>query len=122
MKHGKKPVKLACGGYTGNAANNTDFLDLHGENVQPKDLPAGFTARGIVALVFSCVAGVLGCVTIFIYGMADIPNIEERVVKDLNIDERQLLAEFDEDEDEAVSSTGSTDPKFPDTVTHTLEK
>ncbi|AWU73536.1 hypothetical protein CAS74_001338 [Pichia kudriavzevii] len=112
----------ACGGYTGNAANNTDFLDLHGENVQPKDLPAGFTARGIVALVFSCVAGVLGCVTIFIYGMADIPNIEERVVKDLNIDERQLLAEFDEDEDEAVSSTGSTDPKFPDTVTHTLEK
>ncbi|GME93752.1 unnamed protein product [Ambrosiozyma monospora] len=38
----------------GNAAGNTnDFFDLTGENVQVKALPAGFTARGIVAMVFS---------------------------------------------------------------------
>ncbi|QRD84389.1 Cupredoxin [Aspergillus flavus] len=44
----------------GNAAGNTeDFYDLTGENKAVAPLPAGFTARGIVALVFSCVAAFL---------------------------------------------------------------
>lgn len=52
----------------GNAAANTvDFLNLKGANEQPKPLPAGFTARGIVALVFSCVAAILGLITITWY-------------------------------------------------------
>lgn len=49
----------------GNAAGNTeDFFDLSGENKAVAPLPAGFTARGIVALVFSCVAAFLGLASI----------------------------------------------------------
>lgn len=70
--------------YTGNAAGNTeDYLDLKGANVQQKALPAGFTARGIVALVFSCVAGFLGIVAISFYGMADV-KLDEQVIRDLD--------------------------------------
>lgn len=68
------------------AANSKDYLDLSGENVQHGPLPAGFTARGIVALVFSCVAAVLGLIAITVYGLSDINNIEERVARDLDID------------------------------------
>ena len=51
--------------YSGNAAANTkDFLNLKGANVAPKPLPAGFTARGIVALTFSCIAAILGMIVI----------------------------------------------------------
>ncbi|PSN74991.1 hypothetical protein BS50DRAFT_478175 [Corynespora cassiicola Philippines] len=57
----------------GNAAGNTrDLLDLTGENRAPGPLPDGFTARGIVALVFSCVAAFLGMAVIGWYGMAPI--------------------------------------------------
>lgn len=57
----------------GNAAGNTvDYLDLRGENRPPGTLPAGFTARGIVALVFSCVAAFLGMAVIAWYGMKPI--------------------------------------------------
>lgn len=57
----------------GNAAGNTvNLLDLTGQNEQVASLPAGFTARGIVALVFSCVAAFLGMGAIAWYGMSDI--------------------------------------------------
>jgi iron transport multicopper oxidase len=63
---GKVPTK-------GNAAGNTvDLLDLTGENKSPGTLPAGFTARGIVALVFSCLAAFLGMGVIGWYGMRPI--------------------------------------------------
>lgn len=68
------------------AANSDDFFDLTGENVQVAPLPEGFTARGIVALVFSCIAGLLGCIAIGYYGMQDIPDVEERVARDLGVD------------------------------------
>ncbi|TID19252.1 hypothetical protein CANINC_003823 [Pichia inconspicua] len=102
----------ACGGYQGNAANNTqDFFNLMGENVQPKPLPSGFTARGIVALVFSCIAGVLGCVTIGIYGMADIPDIESP--EQLTFMEQNLVEKDDVNQGLAGSAdageTGSSD-------------
>ncbi|KAK1762020.1 iron transport multicopper oxidase FET3 [Phialemonium atrogriseum] len=59
--------------YEGNAAGNAeDFLDLSRQNVQPGFIPGGFTARGIVALVFSVVSAVLGIVSIVVYGLADI--------------------------------------------------
>ncbi|KAK2041654.1 multicopper oxidase [Colletotrichum somersetense] len=55
----------------GNAAGNTkDFLDLSGQNKPPARLPDGFTARGIVALVFSCVTGILGVLVVGWYGLA----------------------------------------------------
>lgn len=51
--------------YAGNAAGNTkDFFDLAGANTMVPPLPAGFTAGGIVALVFSCIAAVLGLASI----------------------------------------------------------
>lgn len=50
---------------SGNAAGNTKaLLDLTGANVSPAPLPAGFTARGIVALVFSCLSALLGIAAI----------------------------------------------------------
>ena len=49
----------------GNAAgNDKDFLDLTGAPKPPDRLPEGFTARGIVALVFSILAAVLGMAVI----------------------------------------------------------
>lgn len=104
-----KDVCNSCGGHVGNAANNSvDFFNLAGENVQVVNLPAGFTTKGIVALVFSCISGVLGCAAIGIYGMADIPNMEEKVIQDLDIDERKLLEEMDEQDnlEESNSSSG----------------
>jgi iron transport multicopper oxidase len=62
-KEGKVPTE-------GNAAGNTvDFLDLTGENRSPGRLPEGFTARGIVALVFSCLSAFLGMGVIGWYGL-----------------------------------------------------
>lgn len=73
--------------YTGNAAGNSvNFMDLTGANVQEKPLPDGFTARGIVALVFSTIAGILGMIAISFYGMADIKDIDERVMRDMHVD------------------------------------
>ena len=88
--------------WEGNAAGNTEnYLDLKGENVQHKRLPTGFTAKGIVALVFSCIAGVLGLVAISYYGMTDIKNVEQRVARDLDVD-------LDDDDVEQLSEEGSS--------------
>ncbi|CAN8103463.1 unnamed protein product [Discula destructiva] len=58
----------------GNAAGNTaNLLDLSGEPAPPAPLPAGFTARGIVALVFSCVAGFIGVAVVAWYGLVGDP-------------------------------------------------
>lgn len=78
-----------------NAAGNTDFLDLTGQNVQHRDIPSGFTAKGYVAFVFSCVAGVLGLVTISVYGLIDISNVEEKVARELDLDIHKLAEEED---------------------------
>ena len=52
----------------GNAAGRTDdLLNLQGANRSPKPLPAGFTAKGIIALVFSCVSAFLGMAVISWY-------------------------------------------------------
>lgn len=51
--------------YQGNAAGNTvDVYNLDGQNESVPPLPSGFTARGIVALVFSCVSAILGMAVI----------------------------------------------------------
>ncbi|ODQ81782.1 hypothetical protein BABINDRAFT_6433 [Babjeviella inositovora NRRL Y-12698] len=86
------------------AANKVDYLDLSGENRQFKALPAGFTAKGIVALVFSCISGFLGVIAIAIYGMADISDIEARTAQGLNID----LAEEEEEEESNVEVSTNT--------------
>ena len=68
----------------GNAAGNTvDLFDLDGENVSPPPLPPGFTTRGVVALVFSCVSAFVGLAVIVWYGMLPISGggmVEKRAV------------------------------------------
>ncbi len=54
------------------AANSVDYLDLKGQNAQVGWLPAGFTARGVVALVFSCVSAVMGVAFLVVYGLSDL--------------------------------------------------
>ncbi|EON62388.1 ferrooxidoreductase Fet3 [Coniosporium apollinis CBS 100218] len=62
----------------GNAAGNTvDLLDLRGANVSPDPLPAGFTTKGIVALVFSCLSAFLGVAVIAWYGAAPIGKAQK---------------------------------------------
>ncbi|KAL1891802.1 ferroxidase fet3 [Ceratocystis pirilliformis] len=68
--------------FTGNAAANTeDYLDLAGENLQPGWLPAGFTTRGIIALVFSCVSAFLGMASLAIYGMSGVQTQAQKPVQ-----------------------------------------
>lgn len=76
----------------GNAAGNTvDLLDLTGANVSPSPLPEGFTPRGIVALTFSIIAGLVGCAVIAWYGMGEMSSItKEREQR--NIDDRVKTA------------------------------
>ncbi|PVH14284.1 uncharacterized protein CXQ87_002412 [Candidozyma duobushaemuli] len=93
---------------TGNAAGNSEnYMDLTGMNVQQKPLPAGFTARGIVALVFSAIAGVLGMIAITIYGLADVNDIDERVARDLDVD----LDEADETSELVGQSSSNNNSK-----------
>ncbi|RPB25151.1 putative ferrooxidoreductase Fet3 [Terfezia boudieri ATCC MYA-4762] len=67
---------------SGNAAGNTkNFLDLTGANTSPPPLPPGFTARGIVALVFTAMSAILGMAVIVLYGMAE-PIAPRAVVHD----------------------------------------
>jgi iron transport multicopper oxidase len=57
----------------GNAVGNTqNYLDLKGVPEAPGEIPGGFTTRGIVALVFSCVAAFLGMAVIVWYGKSKI--------------------------------------------------
>lgn len=88
-----------------NAAGNTDFLNLKGENVQHKNIPSGFTTKGYVAFVFSCIAGVLGLITIAVYGLVDIKNVEERVARDLDVD----LHEFEDEDSNSAAEVGSSE-------------
>ena len=77
--------------YSGNAAANTkDFLDLSGATMAPKPLPGGFTARGIVALVFSCIAAIAGLCVITWYGMADMGAASQEA-------EKRRIAQMDQD-------------------------
>ncbi|PHH79355.1 hypothetical protein CDD80_5023 [Ophiocordyceps camponoti-rufipedis] len=56
---------------SGNAASNSvNLLDLTGQNEPPAPLPDGFTPRGIAALVFSCIAGIVGVGVVAWYGFA----------------------------------------------------
>ncbi|XBW36927.1 hypothetical protein QEN19_002506 [Hanseniaspora menglaensis] len=101
--------------YLGNAAANTnDFLDLAGENKQHKNLPKGFTAKGIVAMTFSCLSGILGMITIAIYGLMGMKDEEAQMdfVEELGLDVNEVIEvneneEGEEDEEEAAESATS---------------
>lgn len=67
----------------GNAAGRTtDLLNLEGEYVSPARLPEGFTARGIVALVFSILAALLGIAAVVWYGVGELGKGEQGGMKE----------------------------------------
>lgn len=67
----------------GNAAGNVDdFLDLRGENAPPGPLPEGFTAKGYVAMLVSCLSGVVGLFVITWYGLAPVVDEGSRAGRD----------------------------------------
>ncbi|KAL7912833.1 Cupredoxin [Trichoderma velutinum] len=93
----------------GNAAGNTvNFLDLTGENKAPGTIPGGFTPRGIVALVFSCVTGVLGVIVVAWYGLSTplelVPLEVSRIVENSEVTETSDAANGDESR-AAISSS-----------------
>ncbi|CAF9938409.1 hypothetical protein IMSHALPRED_000790 [Imshaugia aleurites] len=57
----------------GNAAgNDVNFTDLTGAPEPPGQLPAGFTAKGVVAFLFSCLCAFAGIAVISWYGAGEI--------------------------------------------------
>lgn len=65
----------------GNAAANTvDYTDESGQNVQPDDIPDGFTPRGIAAMAFSILSALLGIASLVYYGLADLQRDRKSVV------------------------------------------
>ncbi|KAJ5740208.1 Iron transport multicopper oxidase fetC [Penicillium malachiteum] len=72
--------------YEGNAAGNTeDYLDLTGQNKQVGWLPAGFTTKGIVAMVFSCISAFLGMAFISVYGASGIPKKKPEATEPVDV-------------------------------------
>jgi len=85
----------------GNAAGNTvDVLDLSGANKSPDPLPVGFTAKGIVALVFSVIAAFLGMAVIAWYGAAPLGTATQTAAE-------HMVAEADM-RDEGVTPVATT--------------
>lgn len=88
----------------GNAAGNTDLLNLEGERLQVAPLPDGFTLKGYVAFVVCTLAALYGVFSIYKYGMEDVlaDNNEELISKLNGIlrqysDEDELLATLNSD-------------------------
>ncbi|RXG42243.1 hypothetical protein VDGE_07226 [Verticillium dahliae] len=67
----------------GNAAGNTrDVFDLRGENKPVPRLPEGFTAKGYIALVASCVSAFIGLASIAWYGTIGMEEKKGKAVDD----------------------------------------
>lgn len=81
----------------GNAAGNTiDLLDLTGEPAPPDSLPAGFTTKGVFALIISTLNALAMVGIIAWYGMLPGPGKESgaaSVDDDQDGENRPLLAE-----------------------------
>ncbi|KAK4155052.1 putative multicopper like protein [Chaetomidium leptoderma] len=78
-KAGVPTVGNAAGHGGLSSSRSGDWLDLSGERMPPGRLPEGITTRGIVALVFSCVSGILGVAVVAWYGFAGAAVGEEAV-------------------------------------------
>ncbi|KAG0045787.1 hypothetical protein BGZ83_008999 [Gryganskiella cystojenkinii] len=74
--------------YKGNAAGN-DGLDLTGANLGPDPLPGTFTGKGIVALVFTIIAALLGLGTVIWYAREDDAQIAAQIAQAKNTEEEE---------------------------------
>lgn len=100
---------------TGNAAGNTaNFFDLAGEPKQAKDLPPGFTARGIVALVFSIICAFVGLGFLIWYGTTDTPEAEAREAERIMEAELQDATAETRSYIEAAIHGNYADEEYPD--------
>ncbi|KAF8940365.1 Cupredoxin [Dissophora ornata] len=72
--------------YTGNAAGN-EGLDLTGANLGANPLPGTFTGKGIVALVFTIIAALMGLGTVVWYAREDDALIAADIAKAKNSEE-----------------------------------
>jgi len=80
---------------SGNAAGNTvNLLDLTGANTSVPPLPAGFTPKGIVALVFSALSAVLGMLVITWYGTMPIVGGSKQE-EEVKVEEKVDASEVD---------------------------
>lgn len=104
--------------YAGNAAANAvDFLDLTGENKQVKNLPDGFTAKGIVAMIFSCLSGIFGMITIALYGLLGMKDQEAQIdfMEELGLDADEVLVDDEENTNNAAgASAAAADAAYED--------
>ncbi|KAF9155690.1 hypothetical protein BG015_008921 [Linnemannia schmuckeri] len=73
--------------YRGNAAGN-EGLNLDGANLGPDPLPGTFTAKGIVALVFTIISALLGLATVIWYAREDDALISAQVAQAKNTEEQ----------------------------------
>ncbi|KAJ4989338.1 multicopper oxidase [Stagonosporopsis vannaccii] len=93
----------------GNAAGNTiDLLDLTGEPAPPDSLPAGFTTKGVVALIISTLNALAMIGIIAWYGMLPGPEKEtgaSGVEQDQDSESRPLLAEPESRAHQALAIT-----------------
>ncbi|KAI5468123.1 Cupredoxin [Mariannaea sp. PMI_226] len=80
--------------FKGNAAGRTgDLLDLSGENSPPPPLPAGFTLKGIFAMLFSTSMGIVGIWVVASYGLRKPRVVQQKV--DASAEREPLLAASD---------------------------
>lgn len=77
-------------------------MNLAGQNSQQPDLPAGFTARGVVALVFSCICAFLGMGVITWYGLSDTSASDAKVIQIL--EERDIIEEHEQEQEQVHES------------------
>lgn len=80
-----KTCKAANVSIVGNAAGNfgSDFFDLSGMNRQQPFLPGGFTAKGVVAMIFSIISAFMGMGFIVWYGLSDTKISEANAAEDV---------------------------------------
>ena len=90
----------------GNAAANTiDFFDLEGTNMSPLPLPAGFTAGGIAALIFSTISASLGVAAVAWYGLGEISPKEVPVIRE---DDAKATDDGSDEKEESQVNMGTT--------------
>lgn len=122
---GKNPVPLQ-----GNAAGRgrkdgevRGWLVLDGQPSPPGQLPSGFTRGGVVALVMSCVTGILGVGVVGWYGFSE--PVETKAVSEKGSDGRKSLVKTRQIGDDggvglfdgAVAAPGRTPDVGPDLLT-----
>ncbi|SCU79182.1 LAME_0A07602g1_1 [Lachancea meyersii CBS 8951] len=70
---------------SGNAAGHEDdWFNMAGLPRQPKPLPKGFTLKGYIAFVVSCLVGLWGLLTIVQYGMSESTQNDKAMYENLH--------------------------------------